>query len=610
MLAALCLLVDLLCLVLAWADRAAGACLLPLAIWILMSGLDDLFVFAAYARALVTGRLPAAPPSAGAGERQRRIAIFVPLWQEEAVIRGMLEHNLAAVKYENYDFFVGAYPNDPGTVRAVRSIAARSPRVHLAMCPHDGPTSKADCMNWIYQSVLLHERQFDVEFDLVMTHDAEDLIHPEELRLVNHYAATYDMIQVPVLPLPTSIGQWIHGIYCDDFAECHTKDLPARWCLGGFIPSSGVGTALSRKAVEALAASDSNLIFRPDCLTEDYETGYRLRRLGLRQLFMPLYRAGTDPQPIATREFFPKSLHSAQRQRTRWITGIALQGWARNGWGSGVTDHYWFWRDRKGLIGNPASLLANVIFFYGVITWAACTAMGWVWGLGNHLSVAASQLLPATAAVGIATMAIRATCSASVYGWGFALWSPVRSIIGNLVNSMASVGAVNRFLRSIWLGEPLVWLKTEHAYPSMAALQAYKQSVESILLANGAIAAEALDQARRTVGAHALADHLVAVNLVSEDALLAAQMTRHQLPGGEIPPKGVPPRLLHLLPAELATMARVVPIDLSDGMLKLACPDLPIDTALDRLRSQLKLPFEFHLVTSRNFLALLHESKQ
>ena len=271
--------------------------------WIFFSGIDDLFILAAFLRAWPTGRLPPPPPPPAADETlaQRRIAIFVPLWQEEGVIRGMLDHNLAAVKYENFDFFVGAYPNDPGTTRAIQSVAGRSSRVHLALCPHDGPTSQADCLNWVYQRMLLHEREHGVTVDLVMTHDAEDLIHPEELRLVNHYAARYDMIQVPVLPLPTPATECVHGIYCDDFAEFHTKDLPARWWLGGFIPSSGVATAFSRKSIDALAASDSNL--RPDCLTEDYEMGYRLRRLGFTQSFMPVSRGGADRQPVATREF-------------------------------------------------------------------------------------------------------------------------------------------------------------------------------------------------------------------------------------------------------------------------------------------------------------------
>src|SRR6185295_10436136 len=90
---------------------------------------------------------------------RRRIAILVPLWQEHEVIGRMLEHNLAAIRYSDYEIFAGAYPNDKPTQEAVRSAAGRFPNVHLAVCPHDGPTSKADCLNWIYQHLTLHEER-------------------------------------------------------------------------------------------------------------------------------------------------------------------------------------------------------------------------------------------------------------------------------------------------------------------------------------------------------------------------------------------------------------------------------------------------------------------
>ena len=594
---------ELLRLVIDWADRAAAAALAPLAVWILLSGIDDLFICAAYLVARLGRRLPTTLPDT-TGEAERRIAIFVPLWREEAVIRGMLEHNLAAIKYGQYDFFVGAYPNDSGTARAVRAVAARSPRVHLALCPHDGPTSKADCLNWIYQRMLLHERENGVTFDVVMTHDAEDLIDPAELRLINHYSGSYGMIQTPVLPLPTPWREWTHGLYCDDFAECHTKDLPARWWLGGFIPSSGVGTAFSRAALEALAASDSNMIFRPDCLTEDYENGYRMRRLGFQQLFMPLYRTSAGGPAIATREFFPKRFAAAERQRTRWITGIALQGWARNGWGRGASEAYWFWRDRKGLIGNLASLVANVVFCHGLLTWSVAALSGRRWGLGDLSSSLTRQLLPATIVVGLLLAASRAACSASVYGWRFAALSPLRSFLGNLLNSRAAVRALHRFLRAAWFHEPLVWLKTEHAYPNLAALDTYKQPLEEILVATGAVTAEVVAEARKTAGPGSLAEHLLSRQLLCEEDLLEALTLRHHLPGGEVPPNRVPSELGRILPWSLASSARVVPVSLEDGVLKLACPDLPAESALDRIRAQTRLAIELHLVTHRNYAEL------
>src|SRR5579871_449788 len=109
---------------------------------------------------------------------QKRIAILLPLWHEAPVIAQMLEQNIAAIRYPCYDIFAGCYPNDPETQAAVESVAARVSSVHVALCPHDGPTSKADCLNWIYQRLLLYEEEHGVKFEVLMTHDAEDLIHP------------------------------------------------------------------------------------------------------------------------------------------------------------------------------------------------------------------------------------------------------------------------------------------------------------------------------------------------------------------------------------------------------------------------------------------------
>ncbi len=331
---------------------------------------------------------------------ERRMAIFVPLWKEHRVIQNMVEHNIATQKYSNFDFFIGAYPNDPPTLAAVREVVRRFPNAHLAVCPHDGPTSKADCLNWIYQRMLLFEEEHDARFEMVLTHDAEDLVHPEALRWVNYYAQWNEMVQIPVLALPTRPLELTHGVYCDEFAEFQFKDMPSRAQLGGFVPSNGVGTGFSRRALARLAATHTNCIFEPRCLTEDYENGFRIHRLGMPQKFVPIHRH--NGSFVATREYFPRSFRKAVRQRTRWVTGIALQSWEMHGWRDTLKQLYWFWRDRKSLIGNLVTPLTNVLFAYGAITWFMCTIMHKPWGLGT--AVQHRWLLP----VGIVTLSIQA----------------------------------------------------------------------------------------------------------------------------------------------------------------------------------------------------------
>ena len=134
-------------------DRWIAAWLIPLGLFVLLSGLDDLMLAVAFMHRWLASRLFGRPsftwpaPARVNAAPRLRIAIFVALWQEHAVIGQMLARNIPATLYYAADFFVGAYPNDWETVAAVREAAHKFPRVHLALCPHDGPTSKADCLN-------------------------------------------------------------------------------------------------------------------------------------------------------------------------------------------------------------------------------------------------------------------------------------------------------------------------------------------------------------------------------------------------------------------------------------------------------------------------------
>ena len=197
-----------------------------LAIILLASGLDDLIplLVCLHQWTLVPKKLKARPLLEGTAE-PRRIAIFVPCWKESAVIGNMVRHNLAAIRYTNYDFFLGTYPNDEPTVKEARRREAFFPNVHAAVCDKPGPTSKADCLNTVFRRMTQYEAENSAHFDTIVLHDAEDMIHPDSLSLINRERFEYHMVQVPVLPIPTPISQITHGVYCDEFAEFH---LPER----------------------------------------------------------------------------------------------------------------------------------------------------------------------------------------------------------------------------------------------------------------------------------------------------------------------------------------------------------------------------------------------
>jgi adsorption protein B len=444
-----------------WADP----CLLAPALWVLVSGLDDFFIELVFAYMWVTGKLGCGVPMRAdlAAVPRKRIAVFIPLWKEHAVVGRMLEYNVTARQYAECEFFAGAYPNDPLTVAAIETAARRFPSVHLAMCPHDGPTSKADCLNWIYQRLILREQESGTSFDLVVMHDAEDLMHPDELALVNYYARDYDMVQVPVLPLPTPGRDWTHGVYCDEFAEYQTKDIPVRQFLGGFVASNGVGTGFTRAVLEQLAAGNSGRIFDPASLTEDYETGFRIHALSRPQVFVPLHRSPRGM--VATREYFPRDFRSAVKQRTRWVMGIALQSWERHGWQAPKGQLYWLWRDRKGLVGNLVTPAINTAFVWGAWQWTSGSWNGSMW----HSPLLA-WLFPASLAFSALQVLVRAACAGRIYGWRFALGVPLRTLWANGLNSTATVLALWRYAGARLRREPLAWLKTDHVYPNREAL--------------------------------------------------------------------------------------------------------------------------------------------
>jgi adsorption protein B len=579
-------------------DHLVLAILAPLAAAILISGLDDLVVDLAWAWTWVKSALRPAASLFPPGPRQlenaprQKIAIFVPLWHEHQVIGRMLEHNLAAIRYPDYHFFAGCYPNDVETQDAVRSVADRFPQVHLALCPHPGPTSKADCLNWIYQHLLLHEENTGQAFDIVMLHDAEDLIHPEELRWINYYAARYDFVQTPVLALATPLRALTHGVYCDEFAENHSRDMTVRPVLGGFVPSCGVGTGYRRDALERLARASSNRLFDPEALTEDYENGLRLFRLGCSQAFVPISKSSKGGHDfVVTLEFFPASWNSALRQRTRWVTGIALQGWQRFGWSGKPGELYWLWRDRKGLIANPLSLIANVVFAYGLAT-----------ALWMRVSPGQARLAAATLSLQIVRIGVRMFCSGRMYGLAFALGVPVRAVYANALNTAATVQAIARYTWARIHGKPLKWLKTEHAYPARAALLAQKRRLGEILVSSGSVpAAElALALTEQTPGMR-LGEYLVSSRKLEMDALYRALSFQQGLPLAHIEPETVPWPVAHALPENAIRQWQVLPFRIAEQNLFVASPEAPGPETAQALRAFTPLEIRFHLVTPSEF---------
>ena len=448
-----------------WEPTLGGlACLL------LLSGIDDLIPLLICLGQWVVGRdrtrtydqrdkdcLP-----------ERRIAVFVPCWDESRVIKAMVRQNIARIRYHNFDFFLGVYPNDQATCDAACDLASSFMNVHVTVCAHAGPTSKADCLNAIYNGMLTFEKTTGAHFDTIVLHDAEDVIHAHALSMINRERVRNEMVQVPVLPLPTPPGELTHGIYCDEFAEFQLIDMRARQFTNSFVPSNGVGTGFARDMLEEIAAPRAGQIFDPSSLTEDYDIGVQIHKAGFRQLFFPIQRISRGDRAnglLATREFFPRKLRSAIRQRTRWTTGIALQSWERHGWRGSLGTQYWYWRDRKGLFTNPLGLLTNILFFAGLSDWTVSLMIGapWHFGVTNRVIV---WICFTTGCLQVMRIAVRSLCVGKLFGPSMGATVVLRCFHANLVNCAASLCALRNYVVSRMKNRPLTWEKTDHSYPS------------------------------------------------------------------------------------------------------------------------------------------------
>jgi adsorption protein B len=556
-----------------WLDGLAVDILAPLAVWVFASSLDDLILDASYVwfwfcspgesgsrnSSALNTQLPQAP-----------IAIVVPCWDEAAVIEDMLDHNIASIDYTNYEIWLGVYPNDDATRAKAESCAGRHARVRYVVCPREGPTTKADCLNAVYRGIVGHEQRTGKRYAIVLQHDAEDLIHPDSLRRIQQAACQYDMIQIPVFPLETGLRELTHGTYGDFFAEFHLKELRQRAAFGGFVPSAGVGTAYRREALEALWDHNDGRLFDDVSLTEDYSIGLQLHKLGRSQTLLHAQAAPMSSNltargrrlPVATRAYFPNQARQAIRQRARWVTGIALQSWQKFGWRAGPAQIYWLWRDRKGLLGHPASLLANVIFAYGILRWLWADHTGATWRLGTLMTAQPwlLALLLINTVMILWRQVVRGVFVGRVYGWRYALTVPLRAPWANWIDCCATLTALWTFGVALVRNTKLSWRKTAHCYPSRARRVALKPRLGEILVAAGRLSELRLDQTlSRRLPTERIGETLVRQGMVSEPDVYQALSLQQEVPFHDLHLKAVHPDVFAGLSSAVARDLCVMP---------------------------------------------------
>jgi cellulose synthase/poly-beta-1,6-N-acetylglucosamine synthase-like glycosyltransferase len=262
--------------------------------------------------------------------------ILVPMRHEEAVAGQTLER-LAQLNHPDYWVVpIIDHPDDPGTA-AIAHDKAREHPGRVLVCPYPEQTEVHNKPIGLNAAVeMLHELQ--IPFAWVGVADAEDLFHPDLLKLVDYRFRT------------TGAGVVQCGVQLMNFAsDPHTLPLPSgrlararRWWKAHASAWWRVANVLEyfkwfqsrlklQAAVRVMPLGGNTVFFRreflealhrrhgsywdEDCLTEDCKIGILASVLGFKVDVVYI-------EELVTREETPATLAGFVRQRVRWMQGF------------------------------------------------------------------------------------------------------------------------------------------------------------------------------------------------------------------------------------------------------------------------------------------------
>ncbi|WP_285415764.1 cyclic di-3',5'-guanylate-activated glycosyltransferase NrfB [Pseudomonas sp. efr-133-TYG-5] len=588
---------------------------IALALLMFILGLDDLFIDLVYWTRKFIRRWRIYEKFKRADEQrlysiaEKPLAIMVPAWNEVGVVGEMARLAASSIDYENYQIFVGTYPNDADTQADVDAVCQHYPNVHKVVCARPGPTSKADCLNNIIDAILRFESEARIEFAGFILHDAEDVISPMELRLFNYLLPNKDLIQIPVYPYAPEWKGFTAGHYVDEFAENHGKDVIVREALTGQVPSAGVGTCFSRRAISALLEDGDGIAFDVQSLTEDYDIGFRLKQKGMKCIFARY--SVSDPklaleqpwvfgmnrefsQVICVREHFPRDLQHAIRQKSRWIVGIVFQGTKNLGWSRKGLLNYFLWRDRRGLIAYLLSFLVNLLFLVLLVMWAVTVISPDSWRYPSILADSSllSVLLWLNGLMLLNRLFQRGWFVTRYYGLTEGLLSAPRMMWSNFVNFFANLRALRQVME---MGDSrrVAWDKTTHEFPALTKAQ--RTPLGQRLVEKGLLSEEQLSVAITSPVRRRLGRELLLREYIDSTQLVQALAEQLDLEWAPLNPFKLDRRLIAAVPRRVASHYGVLPVGEEGDTLLLASEGPVSQVSLGAISRQLQRPVRCRL---------------
>jgi adsorption protein B len=153
------------------------------------------------------------------------------------------------------------------------------------------------------------------------------------------------------------------------------------------------------------------------------------------------------------------------RQKTRWLHGIAYQGWERLGWGGSAVELWMRLRDRRGPLIAVVLAAGYLLFAIAPITWLAEWAGLWS---PPPVDPVLRQLIAFNFMALLWRLAARIGFTTREYGWREGVRAVLRMPLANVVAIMAGRRALVAYLRALRSG--LVrWDHTAHfGHPTLA----------------------------------------------------------------------------------------------------------------------------------------------
>jgi cellulose synthase/poly-beta-1,6-N-acetylglucosamine synthase-like glycosyltransferase len=235
-------------------------------------------------------------------------SIIVPARHEELVLESTLRV-LCKTSHPDVQIIVVVADDDERTREAAARAAASFPEIIRIVLDRSAIKSKPASLNTGLSACT---------GDIVGVFDAEDLVHPDLLRVVEQrmLSERLDALQAGV-QLMNFWSSWFAVRNVLEYFFWFRSRLHFQ-ASRSFVPLGGNTVFVRRQLLEQLGGWDAN------CLAEDCDLGVRLSvaaaRIGV------IYDAG-----LVTREEVPTTVREFMRQRTRWSQGF-IQVYRKGDW--------------------------------------------------------------------------------------------------------------------------------------------------------------------------------------------------------------------------------------------------------------------------------------